>query len=178
MNTNIFRVSAFSPTPISPTYYHSVPFHLLKQNVTKTVKQLKQAYIEKGIVQKRNKDRLKHWGELSWRAAPGPTTTSSNGTTSWSELQGKLTPMCSSLLRSSSKNSLSKEVSYQGQENWRNRFSQDQITLEEYVRKEYCHLNLLLLLFISFFFVQSPLLHKLVQLVSTISHCFGHILLE
>ena len=30
----------------------------------------------------------------------------------------------------------------------------------------------------NFFLVQSPLLYKLVQLVSTVSHCFGHILLE
>ena len=39
-------------------------------------------------------------------AAPGPTTTSRDGTTSWSESQGKLTLMCSSLLLSSSKNIL------------------------------------------------------------------------
>ena len=52
----------------------------------------------------------------------------------------------------------------------KSRFSQDKIILEEYVRGI---LNLLLP-----FFVQSPLLHKLVQLVSTISHCFGHILHE
>ena len=38
--------------------------------------------------------------------APGPTTTSRDGTTSWNESQGKLILMCSSLLRSSSKNSL------------------------------------------------------------------------
>ena len=31
------RVSAISPTPISPTYYHSVPFRLLMQNVFKYI---------------------------------------------------------------------------------------------------------------------------------------------
>ena len=41
-NKPIFRIGAISPTlvsptPISPTYYHSVPFRLLMQNVTKTL---------------------------------------------------------------------------------------------------------------------------------------------
>ena len=30
-------IGAISPTPISPTYYHSVPFRLLMQNVIKTM---------------------------------------------------------------------------------------------------------------------------------------------
>ena len=33
----INRIGAISPTPISPTYYHLVPFRLLMQNVTKSM---------------------------------------------------------------------------------------------------------------------------------------------
>ena len=46
------RTGAISPTPISPTYYRTVPFRLLKQNATKTVKTSVQVYKVKGIVQK------------------------------------------------------------------------------------------------------------------------------
>ena len=33
----IYWIDAISPTPISPTYYHLVPFRLLMQNVTKSM---------------------------------------------------------------------------------------------------------------------------------------------
>ena len=54
----------------------------------------------------------------------------------------------------------------------KSRFNQNEITLEEYVRGISPHTYFYL------FFVQSPLLYKLVQLVSTTSQCFGHILHE
>ena len=117
-----FAYTPVSPTPISPTYCHSVPFCLLMHNVKKSVLLGKQyssslcasqiygwvcGYLLWGdlvaaelwsldlehlfISYQQLQDHQPPWGMAQQL--------------SWSESQRKLTPICSSLLRSSSKNS-------------------------------------------------------------------------